>query len=207
MSQLAPGDAGTELGHFLRKQRLSQEVVVILLIMFVSEQSARILKQRLNDWFRLARRRFGAAFIDLINTVRFGVRDDTLSSIPPGNFDGKSVAQAPSREYAQSLVAGEVAASAKHLLNLNWNRPAKYFDPGTNPKYVGSFSSQADRDARRGRIVSVNQGRTVQTVYHDVQIAIVVQVGQRHALGDFTGVEPPTVADILEGPIRSVAKG
>ena len=122
------------MGHFLRKQRLSQEVVVILLIMFVSEQSARILKQRLNDWFRLARRRFGAAFIDLINTVRFGVRDDTLSPIPPGNADGKPVGQTSRGKYAQRVVAGDVAAPAKYLLDLIWYRSADDFDPGANPK-------------------------------------------------------------------------
>src|SRR5947208_3019635 len=118
--------------------------------MFVSVQMTRIFKYRQDHLFRLAFCMFGTRFVYFIDAIGFGIGDDVLSSIPPGNPDDEPVGQASSRKYAQCLVAGNVAAPTEHLLHLGWHRSTDDFDPGANPECVGGLSSQSHRDARRG---------------------------------------------------------
>ena len=47
----------------------------------------------------------------------------------------------------------------------------------------------------------------MQVVHDDVQVAVVVQIGQRHAVGDGACVEAPVGADFDKSQVAAIAKG
>ena len=71
---------------------------------------------------------------------------------------------------------------------------------------VGGATGQANGDARGGGVVSENTRRSIQIVGDDVQIAVVVEIGEGHALGDADRVKAPGGRPILEGEIAAVVK-
>ena len=64
-----------------------------------------------------------------------------------------------------------------------------------------------DCDARGRGVVAVNQGRSVEAVDDDVEVAVIVEIGQGHPVTNIGRVEIPIGAAVFEGQVAAVSKG
>ena len=87
------------------------------------------------------------------------------------------------------------------------HRPAIHVDFCSHTLRVGRFAAQTDGQPRSNRFIAINQRRTIQTIDHDIEIAIVVQVRQRHSVGHFGRIESPFLGCFPESQIALVAEG
>ena len=86
------------------------------------------------------------------------------------------------------------------------NRSSGHSNPRPDPPRVGLRPAQTHRDSWRGGIVSINTQCPIQIVDHHVQVAVVVEVSQRHTVRDTHLAKPPCAATFLEGQIATIAK-
>ena len=200
---IGPGDAGPEGAEPARKQRLPGEIVVGLVEVDVPDGRAHIAEQRRRpgDGGRRGPRR---GLVDLVDAVRHHVVHDGLLAAAPDDLDGEPLGRARG-EDAHRIVARAIAAACHHLLRLR-DRAAEDLDLRADAAGVAAGAFQAHRDARRGRVVAEDTCRRVETVDDDIEVAVVVEVGQRHALRHARGVETPRGAGVFEGQVAAVAE-
>ena len=75
-----------------------------------------------------------------------------------------------------------------------------------DPCRVRRGAAQPHRHTRRGGVIAQHGGRTAETIDHDVEIAVAVEIGERHAVRDVVAeIEPPALAHILEREIAAIA--
>ena len=171
----------------------------------VLEQFAHVLKNRrdlrLLRWRNVPRE----GFVNLVNEVGLEAAEHALFAAPPRDLD-REIRRTAGRKYAHGIVTGHVASPTDHFLGLS-HGPAGYFDFGANTLSVRRFSLQTNAQARRGGLVLVEQWRRVEAINDNVQIAVVIKVCQRHAIGDLFGVKAPVRADLPERQIVLVPEG
>src|SRR5205823_6858186 len=103
------------------------------------------------------------------------------------------------------VVAGEVAAARNHLLGLGDGAPG-HFDLCTDATSVFARAFQADGNAWGGGVVATNPGGRVQAADDHVEIAVVVEIGQGHALRNSDRVEAPGRAEVFKRQIVTVVQ-
>src|SRR2546426_9473 len=88
------------------------------------------------------------------------------------------------------------------------NRPVTSMNQGSGADTLDIWrhSAQAHRDTRRAALVSIKQGGRIQAIDDDIQISIIIQIGQRHPLGDLAGVETPALANFFESQVAQIVK-
>jgi hypothetical protein len=111
-----------------------------------------------------------------------------------------------SGERAQRFIRGEVASAGDDFLGLN-HGAAEQADSGSDAAGVGRKAAQAYGHAWCGGIVAKHEGGVVQPVHHDVEVAVVVEVAEGHALGDAGGAESPGGGDVGEREVTAIAEG
>ncbi len=81
------------------------------------------------------------------------------------------------------------------------------FDPRACSAAVRARALEANRDSRRRSIIAIHQSGPIHAIDDDIQIAVVIQIGQGHALRHLCGVESPCCRNIFKSQIAPVAVG
>src|SRR5205823_13548290 len=139
--------------------------------------------------------------------VRRSVGDGALPSVTPGHFNGHAVRLVAGGEGPHKSIAREVTAAADDFLALCGQAWGEHADPGAHAACVWRPPAKADGDARARRIVAAQQRRVVEAVDNDIEVAVIVEVGQGHAVRDSARIEAPGCPDLLEGQVTAIAKG
>ena len=109
-------------------------------------------------------------------------------------------------ENPHCVVARAEAAARDHLLRLR-HRSATHFNPGSDAAGVAARTFETDADARGGGVVTVDTSRFVHAIHNHIEISIIVEISQRHAVPDADGIETPEGADIFESQVMAVPQG
>src|ERR1051325_12238389 len=104
-----------------------------------------------------------------------------MKAVSPNDFDLEMVGHRAGRENAHRVIAGEVAPAADHFLALR-DRAACDFYLSADSACVRRFAFQADGKAWRGGIVAIDTGAGIQIVDDDIEVAVIVQVRESHAV-------------------------
>src|SRR5205085_3820362 len=143
-------------------------------------------------------------FSDFVNAVGPRVFDDRSTAAAPGNLNRQIVSAR--REDARGFIARQVTATADDFLSLrNW--PTEHFNFRADAPGVWSLALQTHGDTRSRGVIVINCGRGIQVVHDDIEIAIVVEVSQSHAVGNAAKVDSPLGAGFLEGEIVAIVEG
>src|SRR5688572_15956184 len=136
--------------------------------------------------FRDSRSRPGRSegFVDLVNTVRLHVADRTDLAAAPDDLYGHLIGHVTCGEAATRFVAGKILAAADHLVRLRRHRAATQCNLRADAASVRRGSMEADGHARSSGVVPEKIGRRIETVHSRIEIAIVVEVGEREAMRD-----------------------
>ena len=146
----------------------------------------------------------GRRCVDLVDAVRLDAVDDALAAVAPGHLDPQRRRRGPrSREDAHGLVAREVPAAGDHLLRLGL-RAAGQPDARADALGIGRLAAQAHLDTATGGVVAIEAGGFVEVVHHEVEVAVVVEVAERHAVRDAFVGESPAFARRLERAVGLV---
>ena len=136
--------------------------------------------------------------------IRLRVPHHAALAGSPEDFDVELVG-VTGGEHAHRVVARTIAATRDHFLSLD-NGAAADLDLRANAAGVRARALEADGKAWSGRVVAVNTGGRIHAVHDHVEITVVVQIGQRHAVRDADRVETPLRAGIFEGQVVAVAE-
>ena len=197
--QIEPRDARAELTQTIGQEWLTREVVEQFFMMFVSQPFADIFKHRLRfgvgSWqlevgsffgawsLELGVCRFRPRLSDFVKVIRLAIVYDAPRAAAPAHFDDE-VGRAAGGKDSHRIVAGHVTTATDDFLAL-CHRSAINFDFCSDALWIGRFAAQTHGESRRRGFIAVNQCRTVQTIDHDIQVAVIVQVSQSHPVGDF----------------------
>ena len=170
----------------------------------VLDQLTHVLKHRLE--FRLGRlfRFLGSGFVDLIDPIGLYSSDQAPFATPPFYFNPHVIRQTPRSKHPHRVVARQISSPANHFLALHWHRSAIDPDLGADSMRIRRDPFQSHAHSRRAALVAIKAGRPVEIVHHDVQISIVIQIGQTHALGNSRRIESPLRACIFKTQITQV---
>ena len=211
---IEPGHPWPELAQTARQQRLALEIVEGVLMMGMPEPVADVLEHRgrgrwgggIDPALRYGLRPGIGRLENLIEAVGPGVGDGAAATAAPSHINAQPVCEAAGRKDALGLVAGQISAAAHHLLALG-DRSAADRDAGADAGRVGWPAFEPHRHARGGRFVAVNPERAVEVVDDEVQVPIIVQVGQGHAVSDADLVKAPGRAALRERQVAAIAEG
>ena len=214
---VSPGHARSQLAEFARQQRLALKIIIRFLVVHVVNQAAHVLEHGLlvvGCWlFDVGCSMFDVGFdlrprfVNLINPIGLHPIDNAPFPTPPLYLDPHLVGQVPRRKYPHGIVTRQISSAADHLLALH--RGGASIKPylRANPACVGRLPFQPHRHPRRRALVSINSRRRVQVVDDHVQIAVVVQIGERHSLRNTHRIETPLPPRLSESQVVQVAKG
>ena len=185
---------------------MARPIIERILDVDVPEQRAHVSENGLRAWgCGLGFLRTGAGLIDFINPVgqHFETREIPVA---PRHFQAFSVVQIWSGgEDADRLVARHVSAAADHFLALR-DRTTRQAQARADALGVGGCPLEPHLDSARRGVVAIEAGRLVQVINDHVQIAIIVQVGQGHPVGDAQVVKSPFPICRLKGAVTPVVK-
>ena len=146
-------------------------------------------------------------FVNLVNPIRSHPIDHTPLPVAPPHFNAHRIGQTPRGKHPHRIITAQVSAPADHLLALHRNRPAVEPNPGPDTLRVGRLTLQPYRHTRRRGLIPIHPGHRVEIIHHDIQVAVPVQVRQRHSSGVARGVKAPRGAHFFKGQIPSVMEG
>ena len=124
----------------------------------------------------------------------------------PEHLDAHGVSQRPGREDSHVIIPAEISTAAHHLLALERHSPAAHEYLCADAARVPAQSFEADGDARSDAVVAVNARWLIQAIHDDVQIAVIIQVCQRHPVAYAFIVEAPPSTVIFEAQVSQIAK-
>src|SRR5439155_5906515 len=75
------------------------------------------------------------------------------------------------------------------------------------PAGVGSVAFQPHRYPGRDRVIAIDARFVIEVIDDHVKVAVIVEVGQAHPLGNADGVKTPRGAGILKSEIAAITKG
>ena len=110
------------------------------------------------------------------------------------------------RKNPQALITRKVATAAHHLLALQWHTPAQQTDSRTDAPGVWSQTTQPHRDPRRRADVFMDLSGSLQPVHHQIEVAILIQIGQGHTMPNGRHGQSPGPRHVLEGQITAIAE-
>ena len=109
-------------------------------------------------------------------------------------------------ENPQALVTRKVATATHHLLALQWHATAQQTDSRADASGVRCKATQPHRDPRRSADVFMDLGRPLQPVHHQIEVAILIEIGQGHAVPNGRQGQSPGPRHVLEGQITAIAE-
>ena len=144
--------------------------------------------------------------LHFINPIGLDVGNRALIAVAPPHFQPDWLSSiGVLREDAHGLVSRQITPATDHLLALRY-RTAHEPEPGPDPSCVRRQPLQTDRDSARRGVIAIQTGHCIEIVHHYVQIPVVVQVSQRHPIGNSGLIEAPLTTHWFKGSIAPIAK-
>src|SRR3954468_16062724 len=165
---------------------------------------ADVFKQRGPFWLHRYRREQSGGFVDFVNAIHESFFDDGALAAAPIDFDVQ-VLRGAGGEDAHGVIARKITAARNDFLTLPRGAAANFYF-GANAASVKSGAFQAYGDARRGGVVAINPGRFVQVVDDEIEVAVVVEIRESHAVGNARRIKAPRGSDLFESEITAVAE-
>ena len=171
----------------------------------VGQARTDILKQRL--WPGCLFKRLGQVrwLVNLIQPIGLDIRHHGACAATPQHL--KPVRPGwPRRKNTHRVVAAEVPAAGDHFLRQD-SIAVGQADARADAGSVATAAAQPHRHPWPGTLVAVQPNRLVQVVDDHVLIAVVVEVGQRHAVRNANVREPPLLRGRFKFQVADIAKG
>ena len=97
------------------------------------------------------------------------------------------------------MIAADVTPAGYHFLCLlPLAKRAVHADARAGSLSVFAIAHQAHGNARGGSVVAVDQCRPLEAVYNGIEITVIVEVSERHAVAVMLVVKSPLGTDLLE---------
>ena len=207
-NQATPGPSWLKL---LRQQWLTREIVERLIDVNMLEQVTNIFEEwwsvERGAWsvdlsFSLRRSRRSHAptlrrsdaptlrrsgfprpvFINFVNAIRLHVTDTTLR-FPLRQVTSilKPLVALPAANTRIASSPDKITSAANHLLRLR-DRSAEDFDLRADAARIRRLAFKPNGDARSGRVVAIDSDGAIEVIHDHIEIAVVVQIGQSHAV-------------------------
>ena len=148
----------------------------------------------------------GLRFGDLVLAVRGRTVDHAALAVAPVHLNGH-VRRGPRGEGQRRVGAREVQPAGDDLSVLERDRTSEHTHAAADPSGIGRGPAQPHRDARRGGVVAKHGRRLAEAIDHHIEIAVAVEIGDRHAMRDVVAeIEMPGFARVLERQVPAIAE-
>ena len=152
------------------------------------------------------KRRLRGSFVEFEQMICRSIGDEALPSVSPGDVDRQPVGCTSGGKSPHKIIAGKVTPAADDFLALRGKAGREHADLRAHAPCVGRLTAQTDGNARARRIVTAQQWGVVEAIDHDVEVAVVVEIGQSHSVGNPARMETPPRAGFLERQVTPVAE-
>lgn len=206
-----PSEGRTETAEPVGKEGLGDEVVELGFVVGECGGQGEGVEERLGEGRRgggglglgLG---LGPGFMDFVEALRPDSGDAGVAAGAPEHLDFEMGGGAGG-EGDLGLVGRQVTGAGPDFLFLDGDGTALESHSGAEALGVGGNTAETDGDPGCGGVVAVDEGTVVPGIGDEVEVAVVVEIGEGHAMGDAEGVEAPGLGMVGEAEISEVAPG
>ena len=212
--QVEPRYSRAELAKAAGQQRLALEIVERVLVVGVLQELTQICEERgsVGAWLRhfnafTLQRSHALTLINLIQPISHYVTDDGCLLAAPSHLDGHAICGLAGGEDQEWLASSHVTTTADHLLALQRHCAAEQFNFCANALGIGRQPLQTHRHARCRGVVAIKPCRPIQIIDYKVEVAIPIEIRQRHGVMNAGLAGAPSRGDIVEVQVAAIAEG
>src|ERR1041385_3397483 len=124
----------------------------------------------------------GLCLIHFVNAICLDIREHTLPTAAPQDFQAHDVRHRAGREYPHSVVTRKVTSAGDNLLALARHGAAVEGYFRADPLRVRRETLEPNGHSRRGSLIPKDASFTVEVVDDEIQVTIIVEIGEGNAL-------------------------
>src|SRR6185295_8468623 len=96
------------------------------------------------------------------------------------------------------IITGQITTPANELLALGRQVRRHHTNSSSNASRVRGLAVEPNSNSRSSRNVFINQRSSVEAVDRYIEVSIVIEIGQRHALRNRWRIKTPMTPALLE---------